>query len=122
MGKWIAAAGLVMVLAVGMFVAAGDGGDGGLRPASRAEPGDAYDPVRAGEPVPDGFRQLLSRDSIRPIYDPQFVVAGEAPWTDTTLVIGVEVGGDARAYTVAHLGRREMVNDVVGGDPLLVSW
>jgi hypothetical protein len=122
MTRWIAAVGLVIAVAAGAVTVLIPSGDDELAPATRVEPGEVYDPVRAGEDVPEGFRQLLSRDSIRPIYDPQFVSAEEAPWTETTLVIGVEVDGDARAYTVAYLGRREMVNDVVGGEPLLVSW
>ena len=87
-----------------------------------ARPQDTYDPVRAGEPLPDGFRQLLGRDAIMPIYDPEFVPAADSGWGDGTLVLGVEVEGEARAYPVAYLNRREMVIDQVGGTPLLVSW
>jgi hypothetical protein len=83
---------------------------------------DTYDPVRAGEPLPGGFRQLLARDAILPIYDPEFVSAADSGWGDGTLVLGVEVDGEARAYPVAYLNRREMVLDEIGGTPLLVSW
>lgn len=37
-----------------------------------ADPGQTYDPVRAGEALPSGFRQVLPRDAILPIYDPAF--------------------------------------------------
>ena len=90
-----------------------------LGPLARLQ--DTYDPVRAGEPLPAGFRQLLARDAIMPIYDPEFVSAAESGWGDGTLVIGVEVDGEARAYPVAYLNRREMVVDEIGGTPLLVS-
>ena len=87
-----------------------------------ARPQDTYDPVRAGEQLPDGFRQLLGRDAILPIYDPEFVPADDSGWNDGTLVLGVEVDGEAKAYPVAYLNRREMVIDELGGEPLLVSW
>lgn len=102
-------------------------------PASRPEateqlgtlavPGETYDPVRAGESTPSGFRQLLRRDAILPIYDPEFIpdVANEA-WDDSTLVIGLAIGGEAKAYPVSFLNRREMVVDSIAGIPVLVTW
>ncbi len=86
------------------------------------EPGSLYNPVRAGEEVPAGFRQLLARDAIRPVYDPVFVSAFESGWHDQTLVVGLEIDGDARAYPVSFLNRREIVNDHVGKTPVLVTW
>lgn len=85
-------------------------------------PEGVYNPVRAGEPTPSGFRQLLARDAILPVYNPTFVSAAAVDWDDATLVIGLEIEGDARAYPVSFLNRREMVNDDVGGEPVLVSW
>ena len=81
-----------------------------------------YDPARAGEGLPNGFRQLLPRDAILPIYDPQFVAASESGWPDDALVVGLEIDGDARAYPVSFLNRREIVNDHVGKTPVLVTW
>ncbi len=86
------------------------------------EDGSLYNPVHAGEQVPPGFRQLLARDAIRPIYDPVFVSASESGWHDQTLVVGLEIDGDARAYPVSFLNRREIVNDHVGKTPVLVTW
>ena len=85
-------------------------------------PEGTYDPVRAGEPTPDGFRQLLPRDAIAPIYNPTFRTAAETDWDPSTLVIGVELDGEAKAYPVSFLNRREMVIDWIGGTPVLVSW
>ena len=89
---------------------------------SLASPSETFDPVFAGEPLPTGFRQLLPRDAILPVYDPEFVSADEIGWRDSTLVIGLEIDGDARAYPVGHLNRREMVIDSVAGIPVLVTW
>jgi len=88
----------------------------------RADPGPLYDPVRAGETPPEGYRQSLSRDAIPPIYEPDFVSASNAGWDENTLVVGFEINGDSRAYPVSYLNRREIVNDHVGNTPVLVTW
>lgn len=85
-------------------------------------PYDAYNPVLEGEETPDGFRQLLGRDVIRPVYTPTFKSAADTDWGDDTLVIGVALDGEAKAYPVSLLNHREMVIDWIGGTPVLVSW
>ena len=81
-----------------------------------------YDPVRAGEPTPAGFSQLLRRDAIHPIYNPTFRSAESTGWPAETLVIGVELDGEAKAYPLSFLNHREMVIDWIGGSPVLVTW
>jgi hypothetical protein len=83
---------------------------------------DLYDPVQAGEDLPDGFRQLLNRDDIFPVYLPTFRTADETDWPDQELVIGVELDGEARAYPVGFLNRREIVVDIHRGTPTFVTW
>ncbi len=78
-------------------------------------------PITAGFSDAD-FVQLLLPDDIPPIYDPQFVPAAAVRLPDDELVIGSSVNGDARAYPAGILYTREMVNDVVGGVPVLVTW
>ena len=95
--------------------------DRSLAIARAAIPG-TYDPVAAGEATPDGFRQSLERDDILPIYDPRFVGAGAVDWDGDSLVIGVDLEGEARAYPVGFLTRREMVIDNHRGIPTLVTW
>jgi hypothetical protein len=68
------------------------------------------------------WSQLLARDSILPIYHPQFVAADEAGYSDDELVMGVAIGGEAKAYPISLLNGREMVNDQLGGTPILVTW
>ncbi len=72
--------------------------------------------------VLDDFRQVLAQDAIPPIYNPALGPASAAPLGDDDLVLGVEIGGESRAYPVGTLNGREMVNDEVGGVPILVSW
>ena len=91
-------------------------------PGVRVRPSDVPDPFRRGETPPPGYRQLLARDSIRPVYDPTFVTAEAIGWHDQDLVLGLEIDGDARAYSIAHLNSHEMVIDRVAGIPVLVTW
>ena len=88
----------------------------------RVSAADAYNPVAAGERLPDGFRQLLPRDAIRPVYVPRFVDASTIGWPATTDVIGVAIGDEAKAYPVSFLNGRELVVDRLDGIPILVSW
>ena len=67
---------------------------------------------------------LLGFDAIPAILQPEFVGAAQADeWlADDDLVIGVSVNGDSRAYSVPMLSAHEIVNDVVGGEPIAVTW
>jgi len=94
----------------------------GADPGVRVQPGDVPDPFLEGEDLPRGYRQLLGRDDIRPVYDPTFVTAEAIGWNDQDLVLGVEIDGDARAYSISYLNSREMVIDRVAGIPVLVTW
>ena len=68
------------------------------------------------------FRQLISRDAILPIYEPAFASGELADLDPGELVMGVEIDGESKAYPIGPLNYREMVNDVVGGVPILVTW
>ena len=67
---------------------------------------------------------LLGFDAIPAVLDPEFVDAAQADeWLqDDDLVIGVSINGDSRAYSVPMLSAHEIVNDVVGGEPVAVTW
>ena len=56
------------------------------------------------------------------MYVPRFVTAENSRWPDDELVIGVEIDGDARAYPVGFLTRREIVVDLHRGIPTFVTW
>ncbi|MCH7892226.1 MAG: DUF3179 domain-containing protein, partial [Gemmatimonadetes bacterium] len=62
--------------------------------------------------------------SIRPIDDPMFVTAEEAEpeMLPTEFVIGLDVGGETKAYPVNVLSRHEIVNDEIGGTPVAVTF
>jgi hypothetical protein len=75
-------------------------------------------------PAPSGhFDALATRsDAIRPIYHPRFVQASGTGLFPGDLVIGVAIGDAARAYPVAYLTEREMVDDRIGHTPFVVTW
>jgi len=67
----------------------------------------------------DGAR----RDSIPPIHDPKFVAPDELTNVGPLEpVISLVIGGEARAYPLSILLWHEIVNDTVGGVPVLVSY
>lgn len=62
------------------------------------------------------------RDGIPALTHPPAIPLSEARYEDDEVVLGVEVGGEPRAYPVAILTWHELVNDTVGGEPILVSY
>lgn len=78
--------------------------------------------VRVQDSNEYSFSPLLPFDGIPPVYDPKFASAAEAPLHDDELVIGIALGGEAKAYPITVLRYREMVNDELGGVPILVTW
>ncbi|MDJ0896305.1 MAG: DUF3179 domain-containing protein [Alphaproteobacteria bacterium] len=73
------------------------------------------------------FSEILSggppKDGIPAIDDPKLVPLGEAgDLQDLELVIGFAHEGDARAYPLRVLMWHEIVNDVVGGAPVTVTY
>jgi hypothetical protein len=70
--------------------------------------------IVSGGPPPDG---------IPPIDDPRFLSAREVDFLDPREpVIVLEIGDDARAYPARILIWHEIVNDVVGGIPVAVTY
>ena len=53
---------------------------------------------------------------------PRFETAGHTPFTDGEPIIGLVIGGDARAYPYGILNWHEIVNDTVGGVPVTVTY
>ncbi len=62
------------------------------------------------------------RDGIPAIDAPRFMPGAGAALADEERVLGLQHGGVARAYPVAILNWHELVNDLVAGEPLLISW
>ena len=67
---------------------------------------------------------LIPRGWIRPVDRPAFapVSAAGAFMADEEPVMIVARGGDVRIYSTWYLDGHEVVNDVVGGDALAITW
>ena len=112
-------------------VSSGDGGNttgGGANPPAPVQPAGQqpqaggnflhdfpFDLVQSGGPGKDGIPALT---------DPSFVDAssgGAGYLLDSDLVLGVVINGEAKAYPHNIGWWHEIVNDVVGGQPVVVS-
>ena len=67
---------------------------------------------------------LLPKDAIPAIDNPSFYDVNEADleYDPQEMILGVEFEGEARAYSVNMLSSHEIVNDVVAGKPIAVTW
>ncbi len=63
------------------------------------------------------------KDRIPPLTNPQYISAHDASWlTDDDLILGFVENGDARAFPTRILNFHEIVNDTIGGHPVLISY
>jgi hypothetical protein len=83
---------------------------------------NGFDLSPASVPVDEILRGGPPRDGIPALDSPPTVAAGSAPWRDDEMMVGVEMPGGARAYPLAILVWHELINDTVGGRPILVSY
>ena len=67
---------------------------------------------------------VIRRDGILAILNPGKITAEEADaWlAPSSQVLGVSINGEHRAYSLALLSRHEIANDVLGGQPIAVTW
>lgn len=131
-GGWLLVVSGVLVLAVaiwglaGVFTGASTVGDG-VEPATYGfilEPSDLRGGVLTGSGNPRDFLDALD--------DPKRVPASEVPeinrkqrgkfLVSTDRVIGIALGGEARAYPLRVMNAHEIVNDVLGGVPIAVTY
>ena len=72
------------------------------------------DEIISGGPPKDGIPALIS---------PKYVPASKATYMKPKeKVIGVVIKGEAKAYPIRVMSWHELVNDQIGGVPVLVSW
>ena len=98
-------------------------------------PSSSPTPLRTQSPLPDDNEAPVNaraapivrvgpRDLIPAVFDPVHISIDEVddqagPFST---VIGVSIAGESAAYSVDYLSSREVVNDTVGGEPILVTW
>lgn len=55
--------------------------------------------------------------------DPKFVAADSADFLDPeSLVLGLSIGGEAKAYPTAMMWFHHVANDTIGGQPVAVTY
>ena len=70
--------------------------------------------ILSGGPLKDGIPAIL---------EPKFVSGAKVAFLSPgDQVIGIEVGGQARAYPIRILNLHEVVNDTVNGIPIAVTF
>ena len=94
-----------------------------IRPVGRGGPITADDLPKVSRIDGDRVYSLIGPDRIPAIDQPVFVAADEADFmVDEEWVLGVVHEGEARAYSLWHLDRHEIVNDWLGEAPVAVTW
>lgn len=84
---------------------------------------NGFDLSNATVPVSDILSGGPPRDGIPSIDRPKFETAAQADWLqDDDLVFGISIGDDQRAYPLRILVWHEIVNDVVGGQPVAITY
>mgnify|MGYP005843304841 FL=1 len=73
---------------------------------------------------PEEIVDVLPRDAIAAILKPQMVSVVEADneMHPQEMIVTLTVGDDSRAYPISVLSAHEVVNDTVGGRPVVVTW
>ena len=107
--------------------AAGDTGTESVQATSEGARPTEETSARVAEEEEEGEYDIYSvipRDRIPAILDPEFLDAAEAieEYNEHEQVLGLSINGDHRAYPLPFLSQHEIVNDVVGGKPVAVTW
>jgi hypothetical protein len=113
-GAWSRAVGSLLTVLLTMLLHAAAAAAGPVRNGFVLEP--------ASIPITEILGGGPARDGIPALDRPATLPAAQAGWSDDELVLGVVVGSEARAYPVAILNWHELVNDTLGGEPILVSF
>lgn len=73
------------------------------------------------------FSAVMARQNyfewmFHPIADPQFVAQAESKLDPKEMILAVRFGSDARAYPISQMAYHHVLNDVVGGVPIAVTY
>jgi hypothetical protein len=121
---WILAVAVLGVMAVIRRQAGVEGWEPKRGEESRGLTGEAM--AGGGEVVFEGvaLHPGRRRDEIPTMDHPVFAaeVPNTAALSDKDLVVGVLRGGEARAYPLWILARREIINDRIGAEPICVTY
>lgn len=121
--------GIAVIVILALVVASGSNrlhSSAGVAAKGAAAAEEGLSPTKDSDADEPEYRivTLLPKDAIPAIYNPRFVEGEEADkqYGENELVLGVEINGDVRAYSIPFLSGHEIVDDVVGGVPIAVTW
>lgn len=124
-GWWVAVAAVAVSILVTVVVLRASFGTG----ASRGDDPIAYEPSLIDR---DEFVRAMARDGLKALNAPAILLPDEIDLTNenergkllvsSDRVVGVVLGGEARAYPLRLLQWHESVNDVLGGRPIAVTY
>jgi hypothetical protein len=91
---------------------------------SQAAMAERPEPQVVAEIGGDPVYQVLPAGQIPAITEPTYVsgLEAEAQMLDHEPVLGVVIGGEARAYSLWQLDAHEIVNDRMAGSAFAASW
>jgi hypothetical protein len=95
---------------------------GMLLPAAVQAGPNGFDLSNASVPADEILRGGPPRDGIPALDSPDSISAAQSPWRGEDWVVGVVSNGEARAYPIRLLVWHELVNDSLGGRPIVVSY
>ena len=115
---------LVVIIGVGLLLIFMLGQRFGILGQRRTLPVGSLANPGSGDAREVSIFSLLPKDGIRSIDEPTFLSAdeAEAQMASGELVLGLELDGEARAYPINILSRHEIVNDVVAGVPVAITY
>jgi hypothetical protein len=89
-------------------------------PAGAEQP---FDVTRHAVPLQE-IQVSVARDAIPALTEPEFISVDGAHrlLKPSERVLGVALKGEAKSYPLRILNWHELVNDSVGGRPVLVTW
>lgn len=72
----------------------------------------------------DTMYTVLPPGAIPAIMEPEFVsgAVADSQMSPDEPVMGIFMGGEARAYSLWHLDAHEIVNDEIAGIPIAATW
>jgi hypothetical protein len=113
---------LISITALGSLLVSTSYGENSERQALRGS-STRQELPQVDEIQGDRVFTVLPKDAIPAIDNPKFVTGADAGFMNSREpVIGVVFGGQAKAYSVWHLDRHEIVNDRIGDQPIAVTW
>ncbi len=78
--------------------------------------------AQAGPGDAPKIHNILPKDAIRAVLEPEFVSVDDAQVEDEAAMIGVVLNDEAHVYSAVLLNSHEVVNDTVGGTKVATTW